>query len=259
MAMMKAQLNQPAIATRVPAITPATFDITDFTRPPMIIGIGGRAGTGKSTMSSVIMEMLMGMEGMRPRMFHFATPIKHIICDLLTKENGDARAIGKDVVDAVYGRSEERSKLVKFAGYDVSPRALMQWFGQGLREIVGLEVWIRLLHMEMLYAMPGPNCDALPVFIIDDVRHINEIDYVLDRMGGQMFWFEGGTADGHPSEECRTPATDGAGLHIMVGKQPDEDYKDFVRRVMAEADHLRPLSLQNRELYLTYHKQRGAK
>ncbi len=114
----------------------------------ILIGIAGRAGSGKSTCAKWLTDNYSAVE------FSFAKPLKNLARELfdLSEEQVNGTQAQKEAIDPRYG---------------VSPRQLMIRLGDGARRYIAEDIWIRgcLRQVE--------KSDSL-VCLVSDVRYPNE-------------------------------------------------------------------------------------
>ena len=127
----------------------------------LIIGIAGRMRTGKSSLAKLIREM-------------FQTDI-----DAIVHIDSFAHALRKEVAEALFKNTHSPSAqflLAQKEEQDKSAiRPLLQAFGQAKRDLVFPDYWI--------YELEQNIPQGIDVLIIDDVRHNNEADWVLENGG----------------------------------------------------------------------------
>lgn len=138
----------------------------------MIIGLIGKAGSGKDTVFEIIHDLWQShhikSEGKKLGMeYHqefqnikFAAKVKEI-CALLINQK----------IELFYDRSGYNTII---PGLDISRRELMQRVGDGLRQTVDNSVWVKATLNNF---RPNEN------IIITDVRYPNELDVIKERGG----------------------------------------------------------------------------
>lgn len=136
-----------------------------------LIGIAGRAGSGKSTMARLV-RLQFGQSDM----VKFAAPLKAATRALLIHQGFTAdeakRAIEGDL---------KRLPDDRVGG--LTPTQIMQAIGNGVREDLDSEVWVRMARQRVAVS-------PAPVIIIDDVRYANEAAAVR-QMGGRVVMITG--------------------------------------------------------------------
>jgi hypothetical protein len=149
-----------------------------------IIGIAGRAGSGKSTMARLI-RLQFGVSDK----VKFAAPLKAAMRGLLIHQGFTSdeaqRAIEGDL---------KRVPDPRLGG--LTPTQMMQAIGNGVRNELDPDVWVR-------FAKQRIEINATPVIIIDDVRYANEAQAIRD-LGGRVVMITGradaAVSDTHASE-----------------------------------------------------------
>lgn len=124
---------------------------------PLIIGLAGRAGSGKSTCASWLVERHGAVE------HSFARPVKSLTRELfdLTEEQVNGTQAQKEAIDPRWGQSG---------------RQLMNKVGDAARRHVADDIWIR----GVLRAIEQ---STVRIAVISDVRFPNEAD-IINRAGG---------------------------------------------------------------------------
>ena len=133
-----------------------------------VIGIMGKAGSGKTTLASEITSKVMrigcgygaSLRKKPVQIDSFAAPLKDFIKKLCDFTDDQLYGTEKDVVDPRYG---------------VTPRYVMQQFGTDfVRKVLGEDFWI----MKMQERMAVAKRRGVRLFIIDDVRLQNEAVFI---------------------------------------------------------------------------------
>jgi hypothetical protein len=142
---------------------------------PRLIGITGKAGVGKDTLA----DYLVRQHGFHK--YAFADPIKRA-CEA---------AFGF-TPDQWGNREWKESPNVALAGG--SPRAAQIAFGDGIRDYVGVDVWINLMEREWRHGSvcrtsPQDDCPTVCCkqfhMVVSDVRRENEAAAILE-LGGSI-------------------------------------------------------------------------
>ena len=132
----------------------------------MLIGISGKAGSGKDTVAAIIKALLHG-EGQKVKRFSMADPLKR----------GCAELFGIDIND-FYDR-DKKEEVNKYWGK--SPRELLIFVGTDLlRDQFDERVWVKRASLEI-----NKLIERGYVVIIPDIRFDNEVDFV-EEFGGVM-------------------------------------------------------------------------
>lgn len=119
---------------------------------PIIIGLCGRAGSGKSSVGRYLRHHY-GAQGIS-----FAEPLKRMAMDIwsLTPEQVYGEANVKESIDPRWG---------------ISPREMMQRLGQAARDHLYEEIWIHTALDQI--KSPG-------LYVIEDVRYKNEAESISE-------------------------------------------------------------------------------
>lgn len=127
-----------------------------------LIGITGKLESGKSTLASMIIKKAT----VECREYAFAHALKNMCIDYFGFEWNDLYTIeGKKKINPIWG---------------ITSREFMQKLGQGLRDGITPDVWVKILETEILSEQ-----EKYGLAIIDDVRMPNEVEMV-HRLGGIM-------------------------------------------------------------------------
>lgn len=119
-----------------------------------VIGLLGRAGSGKSTAAKYINEKYGA------RRLSFAKPLKEL-----------AKRLWLFTDEQVYGTQEQKETIDPRYGF--SPREALIRLGDEARNVIGLDVWINACFNEMRRAEGA-------LFIIEDVRYPNEAQHIFE-------------------------------------------------------------------------------
>jgi hypothetical protein len=161
---------------------------------PALIGLTGKARSGKDTVGNFILGAVGGYT------YAFADPIRAML-----------RGFGIDMSDPYW----QANKETVIPSLGVSPRHLMQTLGtEWGRKLVNPDVWLILAKQKLLKNGPG--------MIVTDVRFENEAKWIRDA-GGLLIHIE--RPDSQPVQ------THESEMGILMGS---EDYKLFNRGTLAE-------------------------
>lgn len=140
-----------------------------------LIGIAGRARTGKDTVANFIVAAIGGYR------YSFADPIRAMLIPL-----------GVDMHDPYW--QERKEDIIPALG--VSPRRMMQTLGtEWGRQIINPNMWLIMAHQRLLSNGPG--------MVISDVRFENEAAWVR-KHGGRIIHVirpEAKVVEAHASED----------------------------------------------------------
>lgn len=124
----------------------------------MIIGIAGQMRTGKSTLARMLMLEMFADKSVQIKSF--------------------AEELRKEVAEAVFSHKRKNVAHYLFEQKESENksaiRPLLQAFGQAKRDLVDEDYWVDALVRNRM---------PTDVLIIDDVRHKNEADWILDNGG----------------------------------------------------------------------------
>ena len=157
----------------------------------MIIGISGKAGSGKDTAAKML-EVLYA----NPNISYedFANRKYKNFADIQIMHFAD---ILKETVQALFGIGEwetgtQEGKKVTISWIDKTVRELLQEVGQGLRDAVDPNLWIKALFA---------NTEDWSNYIIADVRYPNELEAIKERDGVLIRIDRKGAGAGNHSSE----------------------------------------------------------
>lgn len=122
---------------------------------PCIIGLLGKAGSGKSTVANYLAEKYGAKET------SFAFPLKMMAAEMFGFSD-----------DQLFGTQAQKEAIDP--RYNVSPRYVMQMLGSAGRNWLGSEVWIRACLDKIKHSLDS-------VDVISDVRHLNEAEALISR------------------------------------------------------------------------------
>ena len=153
-----------------------------------LIGLTGRAGTGKDTIADFLVETHGFVK------LAFADPIKDGIKAML--------GIGHDDI------ANRANKEAKLDWLGCSPRHAMQTLGTDWgREMIHPDIWLRITARRTQKIMAMPDTHHIQGIVISDVRFENEADWIR-AMGGSIWHIKrqhcglDGAAGNHASEQA---------------------------------------------------------
>ena len=127
-----------------------------------LIGITGKLESGKSTLANMICKK----STVESKKYAFAGALKNMCSDYFGFKWADLYTIdGKKTIHPLWG---------------ITSREFMQRLGQGLREAIAPDVWVKVLETQILREQ-----EQYGLILIDDVRMPNEVEMV-HRLGGIM-------------------------------------------------------------------------
>ena len=157
----------------------------------MIIGISGKAGSGKDTAAKML-EVLyanpnISYEDFANRRYKNFTDIQIVhFADTLKETAQVLFRIGEWETNT----QEGKKTTINWIGKTV--RELLQGIGQGLRDAIDFDIWVKILFA---------NTEGWSNYIIADVRYPNEIKAIKERNGILLrIDREGAGAGNHSSE-----------------------------------------------------------
>ena len=133
----------------------------------MIIGITGKAGSGKDT---VALGLLNNFPSTRDTL---AAPIKRFVADVFR--------IPWEVVDGATpeGRIKREQELYNWPGW--TPRRLLQFVGTELmRNNIDKDIWVKSI---ILRIKEGLTQDPNVLYVVPDIRFPNEMQRLRDEFG----------------------------------------------------------------------------
>lgn len=137
--------------------------------PPPLIGLVGRAGTGKDTVRTIL-EQYAGYKGLA-----FADPIRAMLLAML-----EPIGIGRDWVTV------PALKEIPIPGVGLSYRRLAQTLGTEWGRTLDRDLWTRMAGEAMAATIPATDDQADVYFVISDVRFASEAAWVRNR--GGVLW-----------------------------------------------------------------------
>ena len=162
----------------------------------MIIGISGKAGSGKDTAAKML-EVL------------YANPdISYE--DFTNRKYKNFADILKETVRALFGIGEwetntQEGKKVTINWIGKTVRELLQEVGQGLRDAIDPDLWIKALFA---------NTEGWSNYIIADVRYPNELEAIKERDGVLIRIDRNGAGAGNHSSETALDDYNNWDVHI---------------------------------------------
>lgn len=144
----------------------------------MIIGLSGKARSGKDTVA----EMIQGYDSTFKRIA-FADSLKDAACAIFDWDDRHRHGELKERLDS---------------GFKTSPRAAFQDLGQWVREHFGEDTWVK---SAMKKAAVYENV------VVPDVRYPNEVK-AIERLGGQVWRVERPGIDGVRAHQSETALDD---------------------------------------------------
>ena len=170
----------------------------------MIIGISGKAGSGKDTAAKML-EVLYA----NPNISYedFANRKYKNFADIQIMHFAD---ILKETVQALFGIGEwetgtQEGKKVTISWIGKTVRELLQEVGQGLRDAVDPNLWIKALFA---------NTEDWSNYIIADVRYPNELEAIKERDGVLIRIDRNGAGAGNHNSETALDDYNDWDVHI---------------------------------------------
>lgn len=135
---------------------------------PQIIGLAGRAGTGKSTIARLLCEQHAFVE------VSLAEPIKRALAAML------------DLPRAAFDDRDFKDLPITCLG-NTTPRRLMQTLGTGWgRQMIADDIWLTLARQRIDRLTAQAERLHISGIVVSDLRFDNEADLVRD-MGGTVW------------------------------------------------------------------------
>ena len=165
----------------------------------MIIGISGKAGSGKDTAAKML-EVLYANPDISYE--DFANKRYKNVADIQTVHFADSL---KETAQVLFGIGEwetntQEGKKKTINWIDKTVRELLQGVGQGLRNAIDPDLWVKILFA---------NTTEFTNFIIADVRYPNEVNAIKEREGLLIRINRNGAGAGnHDSETALDTYTD---------------------------------------------------
>lgn len=177
-----------------------------------LIGITGKLESGKSTLASMIVKKAT----IECKRYAFASALKNMCTDYFGFKWVDLYTVeGKKTIHPLWG---------------ITTREFMQRLGQGLRDGIAPDVWVKVLETQLLREQ-----ETFGLAIIDDVRMPNEVEMV-HRLGGIMIRVtrpnhisESTGIQNHPSEQ---DLSDDIIDFDIVNNSTKEDLFDAARKMI---------------------------
>lgn len=136
---------------------------------PLIIGIGFRAHSGKGTVRGMIGPMLVKLGG-----------AQMIWTDKFAR---DLRTVASNFTLEHEDPFSEEFKDMELTLLPMTGGQLLQKLGNGLRGILGDDVWINKVARRTQKICASLNAWTRTCVIIDDVRFVNEAQWIKDQGG----------------------------------------------------------------------------
>lgn len=208
-------------------------------REPLVIGIHGRAHSGKDTSANILSELLEA-EGFTPIILHFADPLKEVAKTVFGLTDWD--------VNTEEGKAGSPPQC-----YGLTVRRILQLIGTEMfRELIHQDIWIDRMRMRISQTMQGAYehagvidqvkkpwlSDHQFVFLIPDTRFPNEVGVVKEYRRSIVFEVErpgvissAGTT--HASEQNLRSMMD----IVIDNSRSVKDLRDMlINRVMSRID-----------------------
>lgn len=204
---------------------------------PMVIGLAGRKGAGKTTLSELLLTSVFALSGgkLAAGPIAFAEPLKHMTATLLL-----SAGIRKEALPQ-YLEGGLKEKPIGGSLGGITPRHIMQTLGTEWGRSISSNLWVDIAEGRIKGNIDEYNAyqewtkrnnesseraPARPVVIVTDVRFPNEIE-MIRKLGGKVFWIsraEGEARDGHASEmsisisDCDAKIDNNGYIHVALGQ-----------------------------------------
>ena len=171
-----------------------SFKVVDQQNVPLLLGLAGKAGSGKSTVAAYLCREHGYQE------FAFAAALKEVVGVAFDFSQEQLYGDQKETVDPRWG---------------VSPRWCLQWLGTEVLRARFPEIWIKHLRRDMLEFL---SINGQRPVVVSDVRFADEA-LALKKMGGMLVKIErtgGGAALGNPAHSSETALDDYEGFDYLL-------------------------------------------
>lgn len=189
----------------------------------MIIGISGKAGSGKDTAAKML-EVLYANPDISYE--DFANRKYKNFADIQVMHFAD---ILKETVRVLFGIGEwetntQEGKKVTISWIGKTVRELLQKVGQGLRDAIDPDLWIKALFA---------NTEGWSNYIIADVRYPNELEAIKERDGVLIRINRNGAGAGNHSSETALDDYNDWDL-IIDNNSTKEDLFNVLKKIIQE-------------------------
>ena len=189
----------------------------------MIIGISGKAGSGKDTAAKML-EVLYANPDISYE--DFANRKYKNFADIQVMHFAD---ILKETVRALFGIGEwetntQEGKKITISWIGKTVRELLQKVGQGLRDAIDPDLWIKALFA---------NTEGWSNYIIADVRYPNELEAIKERDGVLIRINRNGAGAGNHSSETALDDYNDWDL-IIDNNSTKEDLFNVLKKIIQE-------------------------
>ena len=189
----------------------------------MIIGISGKAGSGKDTAAKML-EVLYANPDISYE--DFVNRKYKNFADIQVMHFAD---ILKETVRALFGIGEwetntQEGKKVTISWIGKTVRELLQKVGQGLRDAIDPDLWIKALFA---------NTEGWSNYIIADVRYPNELEAIKERDGVLIRINRNGAGAGNHRSETALDDYNDWDL-IIDNNSTKEDLFNILKKIIQE-------------------------
>ena len=189
----------------------------------MIIGISGKACSGKDTAAKML-EVLYANPDISYE--DFANRKYKNFADIQIMHFAD---ILKETVRALFGIGEwetntQEGKKITISWIGKTVRELLQKVGQGLRDAIDPDLWIKALFA---------NTEGWSNYIIADVRYPNELEAIKERNGVLIRIDRNGAGAGNHSSETALDDYNDWDL-IIDNNSTKEDLFNVLKKIIQE-------------------------
>lgn len=180
----------------------------------MIIGVSGKAGSGKSTFASVLKEEF-GFEEVC-----FADHLKFVTGYFLLPGNNEI-----DHLKKMNGSNDDKN--TKIPGIDKTYREVLQAVGVGMRVCIHPDIWIKLAAPKIVEALDFNDV------VISDVRFNNEAEWIKNQ-GGKIILIERENNPHHVPKHASEEGIDPKFTDITVKNKGNglEDFKQDIETIV---------------------------
>lgn len=197
-------------ATSVPVLL---YTIDKAMKRPLVIGIHGAIGVGKTTCANFIKQIY----GEKATILGFAEPLKEA-----------ARILWRFTTDQLYGTQAQKATIDP--RWNIAPRTALQKLGTDMIRRSYRDDFF-LQHMKLTVGVTKQ-----PVIVIHDVRFINEADFVLKELGGIIFHLHSTRAPETTKHESDIPLPPDLVTYHIDNNGTMEDLMEELMEILAQQD-----------------------
>lgn len=201
----------------IPYDTPSTKPVLLYNT--QVIALCGDIGAGKDTTAKYLVKALEAC-GKTVRVMAFADSVKDVVAAAHSVFIDRNKLQGIEEEDRKW-RTQEIPELSEQYGRTITPRILMQIFGDLYRDHINPDFWINEVKNKVLQARK----DIIDYVIITDCRFKNEIEFVLNELHAYLIEIQRNTGSEWIEEYLRT------GIKPDNKHESDVNWIKFVRNL----------------------------